>query len=315
VTKDAQIAKLLSENAAIRSENAEIKANNITLTQRIDSLESKVLQLLEQLSNQVSGKDSHNSHNPPSHDKFKPKRNTSLRKKSGRKPGGQKGRKGRTLMQSPNPDKSEDLKSAFCEQCGEDLRTQPHELLSRRQVVEIPPVKPIYIEYLQYGTLCPCGHHQKAAYPDGVNAPIQYGGSVMTLVSYFNVYQYVAYKRLTELFSDVFSLPISEGSIENLLNKTAQKASPVYEHILELIKEATYVGSDETGAKVNGKKWWIWVWQNLKNTFLKATDSRGFDTVKATFPEGLPNATVGSDRWAAQLKIESKNKHLPKIYD
>jgi len=97
-------------------------------------------------------------------------------------------------------------------------------LVSKRQVIEIPPIKPLYIEYRQYGTECPCGHRQKAAYPEGVNAPIQYGSSVIALVSYFNVYQYVAYKRLSQLFGDVFSLPISEGSIENLLNKAAQKA-------------------------------------------------------------------------------------------
>jgi len=303
VTKDAQIAKLLSENAAL-------KADNLTLTQRVSSLEAKVLLLLEQLKNSSVNKDSHNSHNPPSQDKSKPKRNTSLRKKSGRKPGGQKGHKGHTLLQSTNPDKTENLKSDFCEQCGEDLRSCKHELVSKRQVIEIPPIKPLYIEYLQYGTECLCGHHQKAAYPEGVNAPIQYGSSVMALVSYLNVYQYVAYKRLSQLLGDIFSLPISEGSIENLLNKSAQKATPIYDRILELIKQATYVGSDETGAKVNGKKWWIWVWQNLKNTFLKASDSRGFDTVEATFPEGLPNATVGSDRWAAQLKITSKNKQL-----
>ena len=303
MTKDAQIAKLLSENS-------ELKADNLTLTQRVVSLEAKVLQLLEQLANSSPIKDSHNSHNPPSQDKYKPKRNTSLRKKSGRKPGGQPGHKGHTLLQTSNPDKTEDLKSKFCENCGEDLRKCSHDLVSKRQVVEIPPIKPLYIEYRQYGTECPCGHHQKAAYPKGVNAPIQYGSSVMALVSYFNVYQYVAYKRLSQLFGDVFCLPISEGSIENLLNKAAQKATPVYKRILELIKQATYVGSDETGAKVNGKKWWIWVWQNLKNTFLKASDSRGFDTVEATFPEGLPNATIGSDRWAAQLKINSKNKQL-----
>lgn len=303
MTKDAQISKLLSENA-------ELKADNLALTQRVSSLEAKVLQLLEQLANSSPDKDSHNSHNPPSQDKFKPKRNTSLRKKSSRKPGGQKGHKGRTLLQTSNPDKTKNLKSDFCECCGEDLRKCIHELVSKRQVVEIPPIKPLYIEYRQYGTECPCGHHQKASYPEGVNAPIQYGSSVMALVSYFNVYQYVAYKRLSQLFGDVFSLPISEGSIENLLNKAAQKATPIYDRILELIKEATYVGSDETGAKVNGKKWWIWVWQNIKNTFLKASDSRGFDTVQETFPEGLPNATVGSDRWAAQLKIQSKHKQL-----
>lgn len=303
MTKEEQIAHLLSENAKLR-------ADNLSLSQRVESLESKVLQLLEQLSNVPKGKDSHNSHNPPSQDKYKPKRNKSLRKKSNRKSGGQPGHKGHTLLQTSTPDQIQDLKSSYCEVCGTDLSDLPYRLASKRQVVDIPAIQPIYTEYRQYEVLCSCGYCQKAAYPSGVNAPIQYGSSVVALVSYFNVYQYVAYKRLGELFKDVFSLPISEGSIENLLNKGAEKASPVYEHILELIKQSNYVGSDETGAKVNGEKWWIWVWQNLKNTFLKASSSRGFDTIKATFEEGLPHATLGSDPWAAQLKIDSKAKQL-----
>lgn len=303
MTKEEQISHLLSENACLR-------ADNLALTQRIESLENKVLQLLEQLSNAPKGKDSHNSHNPPSQDKYKPKRNRSLRKKSSRKSGGQPGHEGRTLMQTDTPDQIKDLKSSYCKHCGADLSDLPQQLSSKRQVVDIPPIQPIYTEYRQYEVRCSCGHCQKAAYPSGVNAPIQYGISVVALVSYFNVYQYVAYKRLRELFTDVFSLPISEGSIENLLNKGAKKATPIYEHILELIKESKYVGSDETGAKVKGEKWWIWVWQNLKNTFLKASSSRGFDTVKAIFEQGLPHVTIGSDRWAAQLKIESKAKQL-----
>jgi hypothetical protein len=112
------------------------------------------------------------------------------------------------------------------------------------------------------------------------------------------------------MFTSVFSLPISEGSIENLLNRAAQKSTPVYEAILKQIKIATYAGSDETGAKVNGEKWWIWVWQNIENTFIKASCNRGFDTIEETFPTGLPNTIIGSDRWAAQLKIVSKDKQL-----
>lgn len=303
MTKDEQIANLLSENS-------KLCADNLVLSQRVSSLENKVLQLLEQLSAVPKGKDSHNSHNPPSQDKYKPKRNKSLRKKTSRKSGGQPGHKGHTLLQSTKPDQIKELKSTYCERCGTDLGTFTYELVSKRQVVDIPPIQPIYTEYRQYSTLCSCGHCQKAAYPQGVNAPIQYGSSVIALVSYLNVYQYVAYQRLRQLFTDVFALPISEGSIENLLNKGAKKATPVYEHILDLIKQSKYIGSDETGAKINGKKWWIWVWQNLKNTFLKASFSRGFDTIEATFEQGLPNATIGSDRWAAQLKIESKAKQL-----
>lgn len=158
---------------------------------------------------------------------------------------------------------------------------------------------------------------KKQITPKGINAPIQFGSSVVAKVSYFNVFQYVPYARLKLLFKDIFNLSISEGSINNLLNKGAEKGEPVYQAILEEIKTAKYIGSDETGAKVDGAKWWIWVClprnlggQNIQNTFLKASDNRGFDTVEQLFPEGLPNATIGSDRWAAQLKIESKNKQL-----
>ena len=287
-----------------------LEAENAELQGQVKSLEEKVLLLLQIIEKQNVKKDSHNSHNPPSSDKSKPKRNKSLREKTGRKSGGQIGHKGHTLEMKSDPDEVHDLKSDFCEICGKDLAGLTQQLVSKRQEIILPPIEPIYVEYRQWACLCPCGHHQKAAYPKGINAPIQFGSSIVALVSYFNVFQYVPYARLKLLFKDIFNLSMSEGSIENLLNKAAQKANPVYQTILEHIKAATYLGADETGAKVNGEKWWIWVWQNIKNTFLKASKSRGFDTVEALFPEGLPNATIGSDRWAAQLKIISKSKQL-----
>jgi transposase len=291
-----QISSLQAENAGLRSE--------------IKLLTEKVMLLLKLQESQAIKKDSHNSHNPPSSDFSKPKRNKSLRKKTGRKSGGQPGHKGNTLKMVADPDEIVDLKSNYCKACGEDLKSLNHELVSRRQEVIIPPISPLYKEYRQYGCLCNCGHHQKATYPQGVNAPIQFGSSVIAMVSYFNVFQYVPYRRLKLLFKDIFNLSISEGSIENLLNKAAEKSNPIYQTIFEKIQTANYIGSDETGAKVNGEKWWIWVWQNVKNTFLKASDNRGFATVEQLFPNGLPNATIGSDRWAAQLKIASKNKQL-----
>ncbi|MGK0317024.1 MAG: transposase [Saprospiraceae bacterium] len=79
---------------------------------------------------------------------------------------------------------------------------------------------------------------------------------------------------------------------------------------MEEIKRSFYVGGDETGIKVNGEKWWIWVWQNVKNTYLTASDNRGFQTIETLLAKGLPNAIVGSDRWAAQLKTQTKGKQI-----
>lgn len=285
-----------------------LEAENAALRQQVESLEEKVLVLLHRLEGKSVQKDSHNSHTPPSQDKAR--KTKSLRGKSTRKSGGQTGHPGHTLEMSSSPEVIKGLKSIYCQQCGDSL-PEEQMVLSTRQVVDIPPVRPVYTEYRQYGSRCPgCAHFQKAAYPEAVSAPIQYGSQVEAYVAYLSVYQYLPYQRLCLLLKDVFGLSISEGSISNLLQRAASKASPVYEQIQAELERASYVGSDETGAKVNGKNWWIWTWQNVKNTFLKASPSRGSQTVKETFPNGLPKATVGSDRWAAQLKTTSQAKQL-----
>lgn len=297
MTLEAQIASLKAENKSQREE--------------IQALKDKVALLLQVIEQQTIKKDSHNSHNPPSQDKYKSRRNSkSLRRKSSRKSGGQPGHVGFTHLQTDEPDEIHKLKSNYCSVCGEDLQSLSHRLVSKRQVLDIPPIKPIYIEYQLHECRCACSHTQRAEYPPNVTAPIQFGSQIVALVSYFNIYQYIPYARLKQLFKDVFQLSMSEGSIENLLNKGAAKVAPVYQTIFENIKNASYLGADETGAKVDGEKWWIWVWQNIKNTFLSASDNRGFATIEALFPLGLPQTTIGSDRWAAQLKIKSKAKQL-----
>lgn len=288
---------------------SQLQASNAFQAQQIKLLEEKVLLLLAQLQSQSVKKDSHNSSLPPSTDIVS--RTKNLRTVSERKSGGQFGHKGSTLEMSSTPDKIIDLKSAFCSHCGLDLHDSLFILKATRQVVEIPPLKPIYEEYRQYSCQCPHCHNQQVSdFPSGVNAPIQYGSSIESLVSYFSVYQYIPFKRLQNLFSHVFSMPLSEGSIGNILERSAQKCSGVYQIIKQQIAKSSVVGADETGAKVNGKKWWLWVWQNALNTFIVASDNRGSQTINSVWEDGLPNATLVSDRWAAQLKSTVKNHQL-----
>jgi len=287
-----------------------LESENRRLREENQALREQLRLLLQQVERSQVKKDSHNSHTPPSQDKSKPSRR-SLRQKSGRKPGGQKGHKGHYLKMSETPDEIIDLKSSYCTSCGNDLQDAPVDLVSTRQLVELPPIHPIYKEYRQYKCTCPnCGNSEVADYPTGVNAPIQYGSSVESYLSYFSVYQYVPYQRLQHLFLHTFNLPLSEGSIQNLLSRSATKARLVYDYIHELLSAADYVGGDETGAKVNGEKWWIWVWQNKLNTYLHASDNRGSATIEECFPQGFANATIGSDRWAAQLKTAATNHQL-----
>ncbi|WP_409034091.1 transposase, partial [Runella sp.] len=67
--------------------------------------------------------------------------------------------------------------------------------------------------------------------------------------------RYIPFKRLQNIFSQVFSIPFSEGSVGNILERSAQKCEGVYQIIKQQIAQSPVVGADETGAKVNGTKW------------------------------------------------------------
>ena len=66
---------------------------------------------------------------------------------------------------------------------------------------------------------------------------------------------------------------------------------------------------DEIGI-VNRAKWWVWVWQNVRNTYLVAAASRGWATIEEVWSEGLGEATLVSDRWAAHLKMTVRGHQL-----
>lgn len=277
---------------------------------QICQLEAKVVLLLELVSQRTIKKDSHNSSLPPSSDLFKAS-TKSLRPPSSLKSGGQLGHDGTTLKMSDTPAKTIDLKTDFCRDCGASLSTSTFVLKARRQVIELPPITPIYEEYRQYSCTCSkCHREQIADFPLGITAPIQYGSSVEALISYLSVYQYVPFARLQNLFTHVFSLPLSQGTVGNILERSALKCTGIYELIKTQIAESQVVGSDETGAKVNGDKWWIWVWQNLKNTFIVPSSDRGSKTVDSIWQNGLPNAVLITDRWAAQLKANTKGHQV-----
>jgi transposase len=264
---------------------------------------------IEKLSSPVVKKDSHNSSLPPSHDLVPVTK--SLRTKSLLSCGGQLGHKGSTLKQKEVADVVIDLKADVCSGCGCSLLDEVHVKKQFRQVIDIPPIVPIYTEYCQYVSSCPCCQTvNSGAFPLGVNAPVQYGSSIETLVSYLSVYQYLPFRRLSQFFADVFNLRVSEGTIGNLLERSSEKCSGVYEAIKQEIQASEVVGSDETGAKVDGKKWWIWVWQTVTCTFIAASKNRGYETIERIWGDSLANANLITDRWAAQLKTSVLDNQL-----
>jgi len=141
----------------------------------VEGLEEKIVELekrLEELENQLK-KDSKNSSKPPSSDGFG-KRTKSLRTKSERPSGGQKGHKGKTLEWREEIDKIEVHGVDSCEGCGSSLTDSEVLSWDLRQVHDLPPLKLEVTEHRAEVKSCEhCGMSNSGKFPADVSNVVQ----------------------------------------------------------------------------------------------------------------------------------------------
>ena len=278
--------------------------------QEITRLTTKINLLVRELERYTTKKDSNNSSLPPSKDENRPPRTSSLREKGSRKAGGQPGHEGKTLKMTDNPDEIVEHRACFCPECGKDVSSQPFEFYGKRQVIDIPVIKPIVTEHRVYKCTCTCGRVVESDFPVDVDSPVKYGKGIESFIGYFSVRQYLPFKRLQEMLNDIFAVQISEGGLHCLLKRLASKGVDAYEMIRQNVLSSGVIGTDETGVKINGKKHWFWTWQNKRATFIIASDNRGTTTINENMGGISKEAVLVHDCWKAHFQTPVGNHQL-----
>jgi transposase len=236
----------------------------------IDSLQERIKTLEGQ-----QAKDSHNSSLPPSSDRFVrvPK---SLRHKSGKKPGGQKGHRGHHLQQVEMPDQVLIHPVLSCEHCQHDLRAQKASVPERRQVMDLPARRLWVTEHRIEEKQCPvCSHLTRASFPASVKAPAQYGTSIQTLATYLVEGQAVPYARAGQLLQELLGVQLSVGSIARFVKSCHQQLAEVEKELKAALVKAPVLNQDETGLRVGTTGWWVHVCATERLTHYAAHQSRG----------------------------------------
>lgn len=222
-------------------------------------LEIQMLQeTVERLQKQLN-KDSHNSHLPPSSDRFhrQPK---SLRTKSERRSGGQKDHPGHTLMLVDHPDQIIVHPVNHCQQCQRALHDEPTLSVERRQVIDLPSQRAITIEHQCHTKWCPTCHHiSQAPFPNRIHAPVQYGDAIGAFAVYLVEYQLLPYERSCDLLADLFGHRMSVGTLKTLIERCAHHLEPVETLIKEALRLQPVIHQDETGCHVGTTRWWVHV--------------------------------------------------------
>ena len=245
----------------------------------IKNLNETIKDLREQLN-----KNSGNSSKPPSSDGFKKpvNKNRSLRKKSGKKPGGQKGHNGSCLTVLSEPDHTKDHLHSDCANCPhyEKCRAAAKVKETRYVIDAVVNVDITAHNLLSVPCCLKCGCEKTGSFPDSVKNHIQYGENLEALVATLNTVGAVSVNRTHEILSGVFNIPISTGTINNMVSRCAKKIESVYNEIGKRLKDSQIGHADETGTSINGVTEWVHDFSNDSFTYLALHKKRGFKAIE-----------------------------------
>lgn len=245
---------------------------------RIDELEQQLAkqnERIQKLEDQLA-KNSRNSGKPPSSDGLQKPKTRSLRRRSGKGKGGQKGHKGQTLKMVTNPHHREVQSLTRCPHCAHDLRqveTVGHE---KRQLFDLPPVEIEVTEYQAEIKQCPhCQQEAKAGFPEHITAPVQYGPRLKAQAVYLNQYQLLPWARTCEALGDLYKQRPTEAFLQESLQSCHEQIRPSLQKIKAMLKGETVAHFDETGMRVLGKLHWVHVACTPNLTYYDVHQRRG----------------------------------------
>ena len=296
------ILSLLTTLASVQEKIAMMQEQIVSLTDKIEKLETRNRELESQI-----GKDSHNSHKPPSSDGLK-RVIKSNRTNSNKPPGGQNGHRGTTLKMIETPDHVVTHSVTECATCGCHLHRVTPRAIRRRQVFDLPPLRVETTEHRVEEKECPrCGSKNAAPFPDGVTKAAQYGAQLKTITLILGHYQLTPSKRLREALLDLSGCAISEGSIYNWSRELHGSLEKTEKTIKEQIRASKVIHADETGVYRDVKLHWLHVASTEKLTSYALHAKRGREAIDAIGILPGCQGTVIHDCWSPYFHYPFKH--------
>jgi len=294
-------ARLSRRVEALNVDNNALKKENADLRERLSKYEDP-----------QPPKNSGNSSVPPSKERMGDeikRRTSSLRVKSGKKPGGQPGHEGSTRMMSPQPDETEDMQPNYCRECGRELSDIDGVEEYREECVGVR-ITPVVKRLRFLNKTCTCGCCNRVEYTRRKN-PVYLSSEIRALVVYLNIVMCMPYNRIKSLLHDVMSIDISEGSIRNFTEDAGDKADAICERIASELVKSPVAGADESGFYVNGKLNWAWILQNPRLTLTWIANGRGAKEMDDRFgKDALENTVLTTDRHSAYFSMKVKGHQI-----
>jgi len=278
---------------------------------RINELEAVV-----DLLNEKNSKNSTNSSKPPSSDSpYKEKKETkarakSLKKKDSRPKGGQPGHKGHQQELLP-PTETHHIFPTQCS-CGcRNFESVNFETFYTHQNIELPPPRLDIRHFILNKCNCPsCGQPVKATVPPNVQTG--YGPRFSAFVAEMSGPKGLSRLTVQNLIMSLFALPISIGTIQNIIDRAMGALEPIYERIGEVARSSYCNYVDETSWKLAHNLCWLWVMSNERIGFYRIDPHRSKEAFESLVEDW--NGILISDGYGLYLKwINHRQTCIPHL--
>ena len=280
LSKDERIEALIKENSELKQLIYTLYATIEQQAVIIEQLKQTIAELNEKLN-----KNSKNSGKPPSSDGLKKPVTKSLRQKSGKKPGGQQGHRGTHLSFIADPDVVIKHMPESCKNCPNISKCieQRACIAEKRHVIDA--VVTVRVTEHQKFSFAKCPFHVgqtlQGEFPSDISATVQYGKNLKALVVALNTVGMVSIKRTHEILGNVFSIPLSTGTISSMVKKCAQNIKNTVDTIRQKVIESAIGHFDETGTRVEGRTMWVHNSSTKQYTYLSVHHKRGIEGMEA----------------------------------
>jgi transposase len=265
-----RIKQLEEENIELKKQILEILKKNAELEQRLLAYE--------------------NAHTPPSKQRFKKNPPTEPKGKLGAKVGHEKWER-----KQSTPTETIEYCETDCPHCNHKLG-KPFKT-DRKLKEDIPKPQPAQVtEHLI--NYYKCKHCGKIIIPKVKLPQGSFGYNLQTEIALLNVDSRLPLRKIRSILQRQYKLHITDAHLYKMLRTMGNKLSPEYEKNIQLIRASPFVHADETGMRVDGKNYYLWVFTNGITTIFTITKTRSKKTINEILGENYSGIII-CDGWNA----------------
>lgn len=257
--------ELLRDNERLLRENEGLRRQLVEQVRRIEKLEKLIEQVRRGGKRQAA---------PFS--KGAPKENA---ERPGRKRGQEYGSRACRPIPEQVDERVEVGCPLFCEACNGKVHLVGKE--SQFQI-DLPETRPRTTEFiLHYGECSRCGRRvvgrdrRQTSQAVGA-ASVQIGPRVVATATLLNKIGGLSYGKIATFLEQVTGLEVVRSTLCRAVQRTGGKAQPIYDDLIDVIRESPVVYPDESGWRVGGRSAWLWAFTNRRETVYSIQRGRGF---------------------------------------